>query len=483
MSFRRSLIWSYLGQFVAFIGTFGGSVVVARLLSPHELGIFGIAMALSGVLSVFTSFGVGSYVVRDGALDSRTLDTAFTVNALLCLLLSCLLLAASFAGQRLFDDPGVGQVLELSAISPLLSIVGFRASVMFQREMLYGTIAAIGVLNNLSSMAVTVAAAWLGYSYLSPAYGTLTGAIIANAAYGWKGRAQWSLRCSLAEWKSIATFGVRLIFIGGVSQMTGRLCEIVLAKAQSLTALGLYGRASGLSNMIWTNLYGSATQVIFSQLSKDLRETGEVRTTFVRSMRNMLALVWPMLIGLAVLSKPVIAIIYGERWLAAAAPLSLLMLMQAFSLVYGMNWELFVLRDRMREQTRMEVLRSVIGFSTFALGAQFSLVGAAIGRALDAFIGLWLYVPFMRSLAGTARGELRRIYAESALLTAGAVGPSIVLIATSPMPERCSPLSIAGTIILGGVLWLMTLVWLNHPLLEEIKPIGGRSTSRLRPAA
>lgn len=52
MSVRRSLAWSYGGQVFTFLVTFASSVVVARLLGPREMGVFAIAMATYGFLSI-----------------------------------------------------------------------------------------------------------------------------------------------------------------------------------------------------------------------------------------------------------------------------------------------------------------------------------------------------------------------------------------------------------------------------------------------
>ena len=57
-SVRRSLAWSYAANAFAFVVTFGGSVIMARLLTPRELGVFAVATAVIGVLTILTAFGV-----------------------------------------------------------------------------------------------------------------------------------------------------------------------------------------------------------------------------------------------------------------------------------------------------------------------------------------------------------------------------------------------------------------------------------------
>ena len=56
-----------------------------------------------------------------------------------------------------------------------------------------------------------------------------------------------------------------------------------------------------------------------------------------------------------------ILLLYGEQWLAAALPLSALMVAQFIGVAFGMNWELFVLRGETGRQARYEVARLVLG--------------------------------------------------------------------------------------------------------------------------
>ena len=91
MSVRRSLAWTFSGQFIAFVVQFGGLIVVSRLLSPREVGIYAIAMAALGLIQVFTTFGIASFIVREAELPTETLEAAFTVNAILIVSLTLLL--------------------------------------------------------------------------------------------------------------------------------------------------------------------------------------------------------------------------------------------------------------------------------------------------------------------------------------------------------------------------------------------------------
>ena len=468
MSVRRSIVWAFSGQFVAFVVQFIGLIVISRLLSPREIGIYAIAMAALGVIQVFTTFGIASFVVREAEMPSHTLESAFTVNAILIASLTLVLLGLSFAAGPILGAPEAGSVLRIVAIGNLFAILNFRPMAMLQREMQFKRLSMITVANVSMQTIATIGFALAGASYMSSAYASVLAAMTTAVMTFAFGRRHVGFGMSPAGWRPITTFGLQMMSVSGVALLTGRLSDLLLGRMLGVTSLGLYGRASQLSAIIFDNLYGTATRVVFVQLSKDYREDGDWRGTYLRSFAMITAFMWPFLIGLAILSRPAIYLLYGEEWLPAALPLSALMIAQFIGVAFGMNWELFVLRGETGRQARYEVARLVFGVPIFVVGCLFGIVAAAIAKIFDALIGLVLYYPHVRRLAELDASAIPRVYRDSAILTVAAVLPAaIAMIVYRASPY--TPISVVVGVVLAGIaLWLGVIVATNHPLREEM---------------
>lgn len=478
MSVRRSLAWAFSGQFVTFAVQFAGSIAIARLLSPSELGIYAISMAALGLVQVFATFGIASYIVREAELAPGTLDTAFTVNALLALGLTAILIGLSFVAAPVLGDARAGSVLQVVALSNLLGILSFRPAAMLQREMQFKLLSIISVTNGLVQTLGTVAFALSGASYMSPAYASLLAACIGTALTLLFGREHVGFRPSRAGWRPITTFGLQMMSVSGVATITGKLSDLILGRLLGVAALGLYGRASNLSGQIFDNLYGTATRVVFVQLSKDYREGGPWRTTYLRGFAMITAFMWPLLSGLAILSRPVTLLLYGEKWLPAAWPLSALMVAQVIGVGFGMNWELFVLRGETGRQARFEVARLVLSVPIFAAGCLFGILAAALAKIVDAVIGWVVYYPHVRRLAETGPRDIPLVYRDGAALTLVAVLPSFALMVGNDWSPHTPFIWIVGTVAAGIGAWLAVLFWLRHPLSEEMQVLLRRFRRR-----
>ena len=469
MSTRRLLGWALGGQASSFVVTLLGSIILARLLSPREMCVYAIAVATVGILSILSTAGPASYVIREKEMPELRLRTAMTITFGLNTLIDIAIFAVSFRAGPWLGDPGVGPVLRCLAIIPMIQILEFRPAAMMQREMQFRASTTIATLTALLTSGGQVTLAWFGYSYMSMAYASMAAAVFSAVANNAVGRQHMGFRLSVYDWRPIAVFGARMLTISGVAALSWRICEVVLGKMLGLTALGLYSRASNISNMIFFNLYGTASRFAFTKLSKDYREHGSVAASFVMSLEIIVSVMWPLLAGGAILAGPIIVTMYGIKWVDAAPVLSLLLTSQIVVLAFGMNWELFVIHDQIDRQTRYEAIRAVFGTTAFAIGCTFSISAAATGRIVEALFGLILYLPSMSALSGVASSRIFRLYARSGVLTVAACLPSAILMwAQNWDPRTPLPLCL-GSVALGVALWLAALAVTRHPLIDEMR--------------
>jgi O-antigen/teichoic acid export membrane protein len=65
-------------QGVLFILQFVGSVVLARLLTPYEMGVYAVAAAIMGILGIVQAFGLTLFIVREAEISSDLMATRTT---------------------------------------------------------------------------------------------------------------------------------------------------------------------------------------------------------------------------------------------------------------------------------------------------------------------------------------------------------------------------------------------------------------------
>jgi O-antigen/teichoic acid export membrane protein len=469
MSVRLSLAWTYLAQGLIFLVAFGSSVVIARLVTPRDFGIFAMAAAITTILNLFMQFGLAKFIMRQPQVDRDLLRSLFTVNTALTLVYVGALVAGSAFASTVANSPEVGEFLLVFALFPLIALFEFVPSALCAREMRFGLIAGISVLRAVVLATSTIVLAVMGFAYMSFAWAAVMAWLATTLAYNaccWRPDI-WRLR--FIGFRSIFQFGAEMVGIGGFNQLGSRAGEMALGSILGLPALGIYTRASGLPTQIYTNIYGAGSNVIFARLSRELRDTGGFADTYVRFMRLILGLLWPAMFGLAVLAQPLVNIVYGPKWQAAALPLSLLTIALAVTLAIGMSSEVFVLRHETRRQMKIESIRAGAGFLLFIGGAMISLPMAAGAKLVEALLAWLLYRRPMDRMVGGSVGQLRRVYLESLILGVATILPALLVMQWFSWSPRTPLPVVAGTILAGGLLWTALLIALRHPLVDEAR--------------
>ena len=481
MSVRRHLAWMGLSQSAFFLIQFASSVAVARLLSPYETGIYAVALAVVGVVSTVQAFGLAGFIVREPELSPRLLVSAFTLNGVISLFLSSGIFLLSFAGAAYLHEAGVRRVLMILSVAPLIGAVEFLPASMLEREARFRTIAIIGTCRAVVAQAVTVTLAVLHFSYLSMAYGQLVGAVTSAALYFFAGRGHFRLQFGLADWRRLGAFGVRMLAIGGLNSLSERSGEFALGRLSGLAALGIYSRSSNLANLAWENIHLVTGRVLFVDLASIKREGRSLDKSYLRIVDVSTLFLWPIMLGLGVISGPLIWAVYGERWTVAAKPLAALTIALCIYVARPMTWELFVISDETRLQARIEFVRTTTTLILFCAGATISLLAAAASRILAALFATAFYWKHVNRMTDTCVSDVNPIYTRNLVLTAIAVLPASLVMWLHGFSERTPLYEVLASVGLGVVCWSSALAVTQHELaLEALLTLKTRIAARRR---
>lgn len=350
MSLQKSLSWMVIAQAVTVLLQFAASVVLARLLTPHEFGIFAVALAVSGVLSLIQALGLQALIVREPDLHDDVVTTAFTINALIAALVTILMMGTSVIGGVFLGEKGVRDVLFAIAFTPLVGILAFLPAAQLERRNRFKELAIAGIIAGVASAGTTVVTATLGFSYMSFAYGQWAQAIVFALTICIFGRAFVRFTTGFKSWRRVADFGLQMLAITGVTAASSKLSDVVLGRLLGLSALGLFSRATSINGLVWANIYLVLGRVLLVDFAAVFRRGESLRERYTRSVDIISVLLWPAFLGLAIVARPFIATLYGEKWIAAAVPLSLIAVASCIQVAVSMTWELFACTDNLHTQ-------------------------------------------------------------------------------------------------------------------------------------
>lgn len=476
-SLGSSLAWMSASQLLSVALQLCAQIVLARLLSLYETGIYAIAMAVVGFLTLLQSVGLQAFIVREKNLTPAILATAFTVNAAMSCFIALAMIAVGFAGASFLGDVGVGHVLYAMALVPIIGIGAFLPLALLERDGHFRAIGLAQTAASLGSAGVTIGSALAGASYMSAAYGQVTMAVVQMIALLAFMREKPRIRFGIERWREVADFAWQMLAISGVSNLGARLSDIILGRFLGLSALGLYSRASGLNILIWSNLHLLVGRVMFVDFSDIVRREQSLRTRYIATVDILTAFLWPVFAGFATLAGPFIALVFGDKWVPARWALCFLALSSIIQVAITMTNELFAATNQLRIQTRIEFIRAGFALVTFIAGCLVSIEAAAAARAAESLFAVFLYRRHVGRMTDTAPADLNPIYLRSAIITAVTCLPALLASVYWNWSPHMPMTWVVGSALVGGAFWLGLLVVLRHPIWTEVQALRSRRRS------
>jgi len=301
------------------VAGFAGSVALARLLDPGDFGVFAIVQF---ALSFFTFFGdaglAGSLIRQKGQPTQRELSSAFYFQlALATCVMAIVFVAASGVRWAWPNLPtGAAWLMRALAVDALLVAIRIVPSILLERDLAFGKLAALEVVCQLVFLAVAVALAALGYHAWSLGIAVLVqGAIGAVGAYLLK---PWrpSLVFDGAALKPILKFGIIYQLKNIVGLINGAITPVFAGIKLGPHALGLvnWARETGWYPLRFVEITSRVTYPIYSRLHEDRKLFVD---TLERSIGNA-ALVTFFFVGVFLgMGRQMAHVVYGDKWLAA----------------------------------------------------------------------------------------------------------------------------------------------------------------------
>ena len=450
------------------------SMVIARLLTPSELGVFSVAMVLLTFVSTVRDMGTGQYLVQEKNLTTERIRAVWAVQLGLGLTLACLVLVASYPVAAFYKEPRMLDIMLVVAFNYAVNPFGSLTYAWLMREMRFESIALMRFSATLGGAFVSIWLAWKGYGPISLAFGslasTLTNALL--AIYFRPKSFPWLP--GVGEIKRVLVFGSRLTGSSIVATMSGGAPELLLGKMQGLTAAGLYSRSSGLVQMFHRLFVDAVGAVCLPWFARQSRERGSFVDPFLKATAYVTAFGWSFCLAVVCLAHPIVRVLYGNQWDESVDLARLLAVAMVFSVPAALCETALLSSGAVATIARVTILSALQSVVFVSVGASQGLValGFSIIASTAVTAAIWLRAT-SRHIDLPLLGLMRTLRQSALVALLAAVGPALALWIYGPYPEVfVMPLVLGGVGGLAG--FVVGVMIFQHPLQDEIVAIWSK---------
>lgn len=476
---RRSLLLSLTDSYLGIVLQLASTVIIARLLTPEQTGVFAVAAVFAALASTFRDFGVAEYLIQERELTPDRIRAALALNIMASWSMAVLLVVLSAFAGDFYRNPGVTDVMRVQALCFLLVPFGAVTQAWFRRELNYRPILICNLLSSIASFVVAVTLAFAGFGYMSLAWSALAGIAVTVAAATWFRPPEFPRWPGLAEIGRVFAFGKFAGAVYVVGQVGKGAPELVIGRALTMADVGMFSRANGLVEIFHRLVLRPVLQVCMPYFAKSDREHGTLTPAYVRSVSVLTAVGWPFLAWIAVCAYAAIRLVYGSQWLAAVPVAQLLCLACSLELLFLLSREALLACGEGRRAHALQM--GLVALQIVGLGGVLhsGLIGAAWGLVAASGLGIGLAHWHLRRGIGLNLRDLLRPCLPSLALTAFSVGPIAAAAAIHPIGENNFQFFGLTAAFASLALWLLGLRLLRHVLWGELELVGRRLADHL----
>ncbi len=453
--------WSTLEILARYGVQFVVLVVLARLLTPADFGLIAMLLVFTSIGTLLVDSGFSSALVQRQHTTADDETTVFTFTLGVSVVIAGILMLAAPAIANFFNEP---RLVDLTRIMALVLPLGAFASVpdaLLAMRLQFKARARAEVGASLCSGAIAVALAMRGYGVWSLAWQGIASigmrGILLWIYSGWRPRG----RFSVASFRSLFGFGGYMLLTGLLNAAVERLQSLLIGKLFDARTLGFYTLAQNTQQAPSSLIDGILKRVglpVFSSIAQDLPK---LRAAFRTSLRMAMFLFVPCMVGMAVVAKPLIELVYGARWTPAAPILSILSLSAALWPIHVLNLAAIGAQGRSNLLLRVEVVKQSVGFILIAAVARWGPLAIASAVLASGFFGVVINAYYSKKLLDY--GALEQVLDQSAtfaLSLIAAIAGWMILHWSPP-----GPVAMLGAIAAAIVLYIGLALATRNPAL------------------
>lgn len=455
--------WQLLQKITLQPLTFIYSMVLARLISPEEMGIVGLTAVFFAVATTLSSAGFGSALIRKIDRTNIDCDTAFWFNLGMTLLMSAALFAAAPWFVSFYNQPELLWLTRCSAILMVLnSTVGIHWTLYTARRD-FKLPAIIQTVSMISSMPVCLFLAYAGWGVWALMMGTITSSVLSLTAVWWLSPWKPHFRFSKSSFRQLFGFGCKLTAAGLLHTIYNHLRTFIIGKFYSPADLGMYTKGAHLAELppqTLTSMLGTVTYPILATLQND---TGRLLSVYRKYIKvATLPIAWGCIL-LTALAEPFVSLCFGDMWLPCVIYVQIVACGMMFDHICVINLNLLYVLGRSDLVLRLEIIKKTISVLMVLYAVTISVTAICLAVTIYAQIAVFINCYYTGKLIGHTWWKQQKDYWPYIIFAIVAATPAYLLTLTE-LPHIVTLL--IGMLISAGI-YLLLLLWKKDDALAE----------------
>lgn len=389
---KKSIVgvgWTALGNIIRQALQVVTMVVMARLLSPEDFGLFAIVMVFAGFMHILGSMGTAQVVIHldrpsQGMLSS-ILYFNIAIGSLLCIIL--FFLAAPLA--YFFDDARLQPLLQLISFVFVIASFSFVQKALLEKGIQFRKVIMLETLAMAAGSVLGIVAAMQGFGVVSLVLVSMTNAFIFSlglwVSSDWKPGFRFARNDIFAIWD----YTVNLTGFNIINYFARNTDTFLIGKFIGPAGLGLYSLCYRIMLYPLDNISRVVVRVLFPAFSAIKSDNVRFRRGYLKAITTIAFFTFPIMLGLFASVEAFVMVVFGEKWRSMSSILMVLAPVGMIQSIVTTVGCIYTAKGTTRLMLKIGALNSAVIVLSFVVGLPFGVLGVAISYSVANLIMLY----------------------------------------------------------------------------------------------
>ena len=433
----HALSWSFL-ESVGLQGVrFVIGIVLARLLFPEQYGLIGMLTIFMAVAQSFLESGFGAALIQKREATPTDICSIFYFNIVVGVAAAGLLCLVAPWIAAFYNQPILTPLTRALSLSIVINSFGLIQTTILTKQVDFKTQTKVSLIAGALSGIIGVTMAVTGFGLWSLVVQQISSAFF-RTVFLWLLNA-WrpALIFSLKSLREMFSFGSRMLASGLLDQIFSNIYLLVIGKFFSATDLGFFTRAKTFGDLPSQTLSGMVGRVTFPVFSTIQDDPGRLKRGMKKALTTLVLVNFPMMIGLAVIARPLVLVLLTEKWAESIPYLQLLCVLGLLFPLHVINLNLLQALGRSELYLRLEIIKKILIVINIAVTVRWGIFAMIYGMIGMSIISYYLNSYYTGVLIGyPIREQLRDL--SSYLIMTVLMGIAVYAAGLLPFPNHWS---------------------------------------------
>ena len=414
-----SLFWKFLERSGTRAAQLLVQIALARLLLPDDFGTVAIVMVFISLAQVFVQRGFSTALIQAQRVDNLDFSSVFYFNLMLASALYMIIYFVSPFVAEFYGDASLITVLRVLALVLFAGALNSVQNAYISRNMLFRKLFTSSIVALFVSGVSGIVAAYAGFGVWALVIEQMVSQIGLATVMWFTVRWRPCRNVSIKRLKVLFSFGWKLLVSSLLGVLYTDIRTLIIGRVYAPSVLGQYNRGQQIPQAIVTAFDGSIQSVMLPTLASHQDDRKRVKEMMRRAIVSSSFLIFPMMIGMAVVAEPLVKVVLTDKWLPAVPFLQIFCLSYALMPIHTANLQAINALGRSDIFLRLEVIKKAIGLIVLAISLPFGVYAIAIGQVISGIISTFVNARPNKRLLDYSYLEQWKDLSPSLLIAAG----------------------------------------------------------------